>query len=132
MLTDVQWAVLEPLIEVVRPPAKVPLRHLRRTISAILWRHDNGAKWRALPVEEGPWWMAAQTFMRWSRLGVWERLLSMAQDRGIGLGMTFLDGTSVRAHAKAAGATKKARQRRSGMSVRRLVALVAASAPRSA
>ena len=76
--------------------------------------------------------LAAQTFIRWSRLGVWERLLSMVQDRGVGLGMTFLDGTSVRAHAKAAGAAKKARQRRSGMSVRRLVALVGASAPRSA
>ena len=58
--------------------------------------------------------MAAQTFIRWSRLGVWERLLRMAQERGVGLGMTFLDGTSVRAHAKAAGAAKKARQRRSG------------------
>ena len=76
--------------------------------------------------------MAAQTFIRWSRLGVCERLLSMAQDRGIGLGMTFLDGTSVRAHPKAAGATKKARQRRGGMSVRSLVALAAASAPRFA
>jgi transposase len=131
-LTDEQWAVLEPLVEACRPQAKVPPQHLRRTIGAILWRHDNGAKWRALPVEEGPWWMAAQTFIRWSRLGVWKRLLSMAQDRGMGLGMTFLDGTSVRAHAKAAGAAKKARQRRSGTSVRHLVALVAASAPRSA
>ncbi len=57
MLTDAQWVVLEPLIEACRPPAKVPLRHLWRTISAILWRHTNGAKWRALPDELGPWWM---------------------------------------------------------------------------
>lgn len=70
--------------------------------------------------------MAAQTFIRWSRLGVRERLLRAAQERGAGLGMAFLDGTSVRAHAKAAGAAKKARQRRSGTSVRRLAALVAA------
>ena len=49
MLTDAQWAVLEPLIEAVRPAAKVPPQHLRRTISAIVWRHDNGAKWRAVP-----------------------------------------------------------------------------------
>jgi hypothetical protein len=76
--------------------------------------------------------MAAQTFIRWSRLGVWERLLALVQERGVGLGMTFLDGTSIRAHAKAAGAAKKARRRWSGTSVRRLAALVAASAPRSA
>ena len=61
MLTDEQWAVLEPLVEACRPPAKVPPSNLRRTISAILWRHQNGAKWRALPAELGPWWMAAQT-----------------------------------------------------------------------
>ena len=95
MLTDAQWAVLEPLIEVVRPPAKVPLRHLRRTVSAILWRHDNGAKWRAVPAELGPWWMAAQTFIRWSRLNVWKRLLGLVQEQGVQLGMTFLDGTNI-------------------------------------
>jgi transposase len=130
VLTDEQWAVLGPLVEACRPPAKVPPSNLRRTISAILWRHDNGAKWRAIPEELGPWWMAAQTFIRWSRLGVWERMLAMAQERGIALGMAFLDGTSIRAHQKAAGAAKKARYRRSGTRVRRLAALVAATAPR--
>jgi transposase len=32
---------------------------LRRTVSAILWRHENGVKWRALPAELGPWWMGS-------------------------------------------------------------------------
>ena len=129
-LTDRQWAVLEPLIEACRPAAKVPPQHLRRTVGAIIWRHDNGAKWRALPEELGPWWMAAQTFIRWSRLGVWERLLGLVQEKGVSLGMTFLDGTSIRAHQKAAGAAKKGRLRRDGTRVRRLAALVAAMAPR--
>jgi transposase len=132
MLTDAQWAVLEPLVEACRPRAKVPPSNLRRTISAIIWRHDNGAKWRAVPEELGPWWMAAQTFIRWSRLGVWEHMLTEAQGRGVELGMTFLDGTSIRAHQKAAGAAKKARHRRSGTSVRRLAARVGAMAPRPA
>lgn len=131
-LTEKQWALLEPMTEACRPHAKVPPQHLRRTMSAILWRHDNGAKWRALPAEEGSWWVAAQIFIRWSGLGVWERLLTVAQERGVGLGMTFLDSTSMRAHAKAPGAAKKARQHRSGTSVRRLAAPVAALVPRSA
>ena len=42
--------------------------------------------------------------IRWARLGVWDRLLDLARERGIELGMAFLDGTSIRAHAKAAGA----------------------------
>ena len=54
-LTYEQWQVLAPLIEACRPAAMVPRRHLRRTISAIIWRHDNGAKWRSLPEALGPW-----------------------------------------------------------------------------
>jgi transposase len=131
-LTDAEWAMLEPLVEACRPHAKVPPRHLRRTVSAIFWRHANGAKWRSLPEEYGPWWMAAQTFIRWSRLGVWERLLAMAQERGVQLGMAFLDGTSIRAHQKAAGATKKTPTQCSEVPVRRLAVLVAATAPRPA
>jgi hypothetical protein len=33
-------------------------------------------------------------------------MLAFAQERGIGLGMAFLNGTSIRAHQKAAGAEK--------------------------
>ncbi|SEM75594.1 Putative transposase of IS4/5 family, partial [Methylobacterium sp. UNC300MFChir4.1] len=87
MLSDAQWAVLEPLVEACRPKAKTPPQDLRRTLSAILWRHQNGAKWRAIPRELGPWWRAAQIFIRWSRGGVWERLLGLVQERGVDLGM---------------------------------------------
>jgi hypothetical protein len=76
--------------------------------------------------------MAAQTFIRWARLGVWERLLELAQGRGVALGMVFLDGTNIRAHAKAAGASKKGDLQRSGTHVRRLDALVAAMARKPA
>jgi len=132
MLTDAQWTELGPLVEACRPHAKIPPSHLRRTISAILWRHANGAKWRSVPTELGPWWMAAQTFIRWSRLGVWERLLVLAQARGVQLGITFLDGTSVRAHQKAAGAASKGVTRLGAVHARRLAALVAAMGPRLA
>jgi transposase len=79
MLSDAQWALLEPLIEACRPKGKTQPQDLSDP----------------------------QTFIRWTRLGVWERLLHLVQERGIQLGMTFLDGTSVRAHQKAAGARQK-------------------------
>src|SRR4029079_4069298 len=80
----------------------------RRPIEPIIGRNENGAKWRSIPPHLGPWWMAAQTFNRWSRHGAWERLLERAQQRdGIKLGMAFLDGSTIRAHQKAAGAAKK-------------------------
>src|SRR3954469_2623138 len=49
MLTDGAWMDLEPLIEACRPKGKTPPQDIRRTLSAILWRHQNGAKWRAIP-----------------------------------------------------------------------------------
>ena len=107
ILTDATWAVWELLIEQVRPRGKTPPKELRRTISAIFWRHQNGAKWRSIPAELGPWWLAAQLFIRWAKQGVWERLLDLVQEHGIALGMTFLDGTNIRAHHKAAGAQKR-------------------------
>jgi transposase len=132
VFTDEGWAKWFPLIEEVRPRAKTPPRNLRRTISAIVWRHQNGAKWRSIPAELGPWWMAAQLFIRWSRLGVWERLLDLAQARGMALGMVFVDGSNIRAHHKAAGAEKKGPTARGATRVRRLAALAAATAPRPA
>ena len=131
-LTGEQWAALEPLIEACRPKGKTPPRDLRRTIGAIAWRHGNGARWRAIPAEHGPWWRAAQLFIRWAKLGVWPRLLEAVQARGVELGMAFLDGTSVRAHSKAAGAPKKGKAHASATGARRLAAHAAALAARPA
>jgi hypothetical protein len=48
VLTDAQWEKLAPLIEACRPHHKTECLNLRRTIEAIIWRHTNGAKWRAI------------------------------------------------------------------------------------
>ena len=132
MLTDGAWMDLEPQSEACRPKGKTAPKDLRRTISAIAWRHQNGAKWRAVPAELGPWSRAAQTFIRWARLGVWERLLTLVQERGVQLGMTFLDGTSIRAHQKAAGAARKGALQRIGTPTKRWAARVGAMEPRRA
>ncbi len=125
VFTDAQWSAMEPLIEDVRPQTGRELSNLRRTFEAIVWRMQNGAKWRAIPAELGPWWMAAQTFLRWSKLGVWERLVERAKAASWpALGMVFMDGTIIRAHQKAAGAVK------GRTPARRLGEARAASAPR--
>ena len=141
VLSDEAWGVLEPLIEACRPRGKVAPRDLRRTVEAIVWRCQNGAKWRSVPAELGPWHRAAQLFIRWSRLGAWERLLAMAQKKRVSLGMVHLDGTTIRAHAKAAGARRpgaKPNTQKGDLDeadaerVRRLAALAAATEPRLA
>ena len=129
VLNDDQWAVLGPLIDECRPRGKTEPVALRETIEAIVWRHQNGAKWRSVPPDLVPWWRAAQTFIRWSKLGVWERLLERVQERGVELGMAFLDGTSI---TQGGGGVKKGDLEHSAMCVRRLAALAAATAPRPA
>jgi transposase len=151
VLTDERWAALAPLLEACRPKGKTPPRDLRQTIGAIVWRHANGARWRAIPAEHGPlgsrarlppcgtddrrcrsWWRAAQLFIRWAKLGAWERLLAAAQEGGVELGMAFLDGTSIRAHPKAAGAPKKGEPAPNGTGGKRSDGRAGASAPRRA
>jgi len=132
MLTDTPWGRLEPLVEQCRPKGKTQPQDRRRTLSAILWRHENGAKWRAIAADLGPWSRAAQTLIRWAHLGVWERLLRLAQARGVQLGMTVLDGTSIRAHQKAAGAARKGDLQLSGTNVRRWAARGGAMGPKRA
>ena len=56
----------------------------------------------------------------------------LVQERGVEPGMTFLDGTNIRAHQKAAGAAKKQIIQYNAMFVKRLAVLVAALAPKPA
>jgi hypothetical protein len=60
------------------------------------------------------------------RLGVRGRLPGLARARGAELGTAFLDGASIRAHAKAAGAPEKGRPGQAAAKARRSGAPVAA------
>ena len=107
IISDERWTVLKPALDAARDRGQGgrPLAEERRTVEAIAWRMRNGARWRAVPAELGPWWKAAQLHIRWSRAGVWQRLFRLLRDAGRAeLAEVFLDGSSIRAHHKAAGA----------------------------
>jgi transposase len=105
VLSDWEWARLKAALDAARSGTGRPFPDERRTVEAVVWRQRNGAKWRAVPPELGPWWKAAQLHIRWSRAGVWERAFAFLRDAGRPeVGEVFLDGTNVRAHHKAAGA----------------------------
>jgi len=53
VLSDAQWAKFEAAIEAAEIRGARPRREDRRTIEAIIWRLDNGAKWRSIPAEFG-------------------------------------------------------------------------------
>lgn len=114
MLSDGEWARLKVALDAARSGTGRPFPDERRTVEAVIWRQRNGAKWRAVPADLGPWWKAAQLHIRWSHAGVWQRAFGILRDAGRPeLGEVFLDGTSVRAHQKAAGAKGGPRPRHS-------------------
>lgn len=80
-------------------------------INGILWRTENGAKWRQIPDRYGPWETCYSRFARWQRTGVWdaiERRLQADADAAGDLDWNGqVDSSVVRAHQCAAGAIKR-------------------------
>ena len=80
-------------------------------INGILWILADGGRWRNLPDPFGPWQTVYDRFRRWSRNGLWDRILLHLQAKKINRGeidfsLFCIDGTVVRAHQSAAGARK--------------------------
>ena len=73
------------------------------------WTDKTGIPWRDLPERYGPWQTVATRFYRWTKLGIWEKILAEVQKDADTRGQVqwtihFVDSSSVRAHQHAAGA----------------------------
>jgi transposase len=82
ILDDAEWARLKAALDKARSGTGRPLEDDRRTVKAVIWRQRNGATWRSVPAEFGPWWRAAQLHIRWSQGGVWERAFTVLRQVG--------------------------------------------------
>ena len=115
-LSDVQWAVLEPLLPVGKKPGCPPKWTKRQLINGIRWRVRVGAPWRDVPPAYGSWQAVYGLFRRWQRAGVWAAILARLQTRADAAGLitwdVSVDSTIARAHQHAAGARKKGTLRR--------------------
>ena len=109
-LSDAQWAKLRPLLPSETKTGGRDAKPHRPMVEAMIWILRTGAPWRDLPPEYGPWKSVYTRFSRWSREGVYGRLLeALARERD-GEGY-LLDATIVRAHQDAAGAKGGLRNR---------------------
>jgi transposase len=120
-IKDDQWERIKDMLpgQVGRPG--VAAKDNRLFIDAVLWIARTGAPWRDLPVRFGPWNSVWRRFDRWSKKGVWERIMTELGDPDFE--KLILDSTVIRAHQHAAG-------KKGGQTVPLSVVLAVDSVPR--
>ena len=116
-LSDEEWARIEGLLPAQKPATgRANLDH-RTVVNGMIWVLRSGAPWRDLPERYGKWTTVYSRFQRWSKAGVWNRVLTALQEQADGMGklnwdVHFQDGSVMRAHQHAAGAKKAAPKRK--------------------
>ena len=79
----------------------------RRIVSAIVFVIKNGLRWRDAPREYGPHKTVYNRFVRWSRLGVFNKIFAELARRGGKPQRIMIDATHLKAHRTAASLLKK-------------------------
>ena len=79
----------------------------RRIVSAIVCVIKNGLRWRDAPPEYGPHKTIYNRFIRWSRLGVFNKIFAALARKGGKPERIMIDATHLKAHRTAASLLKK-------------------------
>ena len=72
-LTDFEWSVIEPVLP--QKSQGVPHAHDRRVVNGIAWVLCSNASWADLPERYGPPATCYNRFRRWTKAGIWKRIL---------------------------------------------------------
>ena len=104
MLTPEQMRRIEPYFPLSQG---VPRVDDRRVLSGILFVIRNGLRWRDAPADYGPHKTIYNRFIRWSRLGVFNRILAELAAQGGETDNLMIDATHLKAHRTAASLLKK-------------------------
>lgn len=104
-LTDEQFNRLQPFLP--NKPRGVPRVDDRRVISGIIHVIRNGLMWRDAPERYGPHKTLYNRFVRWSALGVFNRIFEELAATSAGTDTVMIDATHLKAHRTAASLLKK-------------------------
>lgn len=85
----------------------VPRVDDRRIVSGIIFVLKNGLRWRDAPKEYGPHKTIYNRFIRWSRLGVFDKIFTALVEDGGEPDELMIDATHLKAHRTAASLLKK-------------------------
>jgi len=109
-MSDLIWLSKEQLsrIEPYFPLSHgIPRVDDRRVLSGIIFVIRNGLRWRDAPQEYGPHKTLYNRFIRWSRLGVFDRIFSnLSAQKGVPETL-MIDATHLKAHRTASSLLKK-------------------------
>ena len=103
-LSEAQMRRIEPCFPLSHG---IPRVDDRRVISGIIFVIRNGLRWRDAPVEYGPHKTIYNRFIRWSRLGVFNRIFAELAAKGGKPDTLMIDATHLKAHRTAASLLKK-------------------------
>lgn len=102
ILTDAQWALIEPLLPSSEGKRSRPFRDHRQVIEGIVFRYRTGCPWRDLPEGFGPYQTVWKRHARFSKDGTWDQILAAllvtADDAGQLDWQVSIDSTVSRVH----------------------------------
>ena len=104
LLSVAQMRRIEPYFPLSHGMARVDDR---RVISGIIFVIKNGLRWRDAPSGYGPHKTIYNRFVRWSRLGVFNKIFSELARKSGKSSRLMIDATHLKAHRTAASLLKK-------------------------
>ena len=104
LLSEAQMRRIEPYFPLSHGVARVDDR---RVISGIIFVIRNGLRWRDAPPGYGPHKTIYNRFVRWSRLGVFNKIFAELARKAGKPSRLMIDATHLKAHRTAASLLKK-------------------------
>jgi transposase len=104
LLTTAQMRRLSPHFPLSHGIARVDDR---RVLSGIIYVIRNGLQWRDAPAAYGPHKTLYNRFVRWSRMGVFDRIFAALAAAGGPPERLMIDSTHLKAHRTSASLLKK-------------------------
>jgi transposase len=101
-LSDEAWAAIAPHLPQNQPGARRV--DDRRVISGIIHMLKCGGRWADVPPEYGPPTTVYNRWNRWSRRGIWTRILSALTEEGWIAETAQIDSSYIKVHRCAGGA----------------------------
>ena len=103
-LTEAQMERLKPFFPLSHG---VPRVDDRRVLSGIIFVNRNGLRWRDAPPIYGPHKTLYNRWYRWSRMGVFAKILLELVRQDVETEMIMIDATYLKAHRTASSLRKK-------------------------